>query len=245
MLLRRHDNSPDGYIAVTYVPDKAPVRQKMLFAATRLTLVRELGTERFRETYFTTVKEELTAQGWRKHEKHTQMKAPLTEEEQTLQGIKEAEAEASRGTGHRASHLSGHTTRWISEEGLRALKELSSGGSNLVQLVIMFALSAGTGPNVLRRNSTYPKKQLSSQTHGRLTLKAYRPPSPIPTLDTPSSAMSFRSSPRLSSFIPVLLARKSKSVWCMRRLERARLLWRKRKQDLTSRRMYVSAIRVE
>ena len=143
ILLRRHDNSSDGYTAVTYVPDKAPVRQKMLFAATRLTLVRELGTERFRETYFTTLKEELTAPGWRKHEKHTQTKAPLTEEEQTLQGVKEAEAETSRGTGHRASHLSGHTTLSISEEGLRALKELPSGGSNLVQLVFMFPLGTG------------------------------------------------------------------------------------------------------
>ena len=32
-------------IAVTYVPEQAPVRQKMLFASTRLTLVRELGME--------------------------------------------------------------------------------------------------------------------------------------------------------------------------------------------------------
>jgi len=30
--------------AVTYVPNRAPVRQKMLFASTRLTMVRELGT---------------------------------------------------------------------------------------------------------------------------------------------------------------------------------------------------------
>lgn len=155
VLLRRHDGSPDGYVAVTYVPDRAPVRQKMLFAATRLTLVRELGTERFRETYFTTAKLELTAEGWRKHEKHTQLKAPLTEEEQALQGVKEAEAEASRGTGHRASHLSGHTTLSISEEGLRALKELPSGGNNFVQLVGLAVHCAGTGayvPTEIRRS---------------------------------------------------------------------------------------------
>jgi len=30
-------------VAITYVPDKAPVRQKMLYASTRLTLTRELG----------------------------------------------------------------------------------------------------------------------------------------------------------------------------------------------------------
>jgi len=155
VLLRRHDGSPDGYVAVTYVPDRAPVRQKMLFAATRLTLVRELGTERFREAYFTTVKPELTAEGWRRHEKHTQLKAPLTEEEQALQGVKAAEADASQGTGHRASHLSGHMTLSISEEGLRALKELPCGGNNFVQLVGLAVPGAGTGaymPTEIRRS---------------------------------------------------------------------------------------------
>jgi twinfilin-like protein len=36
------------------VPNAAPVRQKMLFASTRLTLVRELGGEHFPESIFTT-----------------------------------------------------------------------------------------------------------------------------------------------------------------------------------------------
>lgn len=41
-------------VAVTYVPDKAPVRQKMLFASTRLTLVRELGMSTYAATSYTT-----------------------------------------------------------------------------------------------------------------------------------------------------------------------------------------------
>lgn len=42
IILRRYPEV-DGFVAVTYVPDAAPVRQKTLFASTRLTLVRELG----------------------------------------------------------------------------------------------------------------------------------------------------------------------------------------------------------
>ena len=122
-------------MAVTYVPDTANVRQKMLFAATRLTLVRELGTERFRETLFTTTKQELTAEGWHKHDLHGQLGAPLTDEEQTLQGVREAELEASRGTTSRSSHVGSGPDFSISEDALNALKKLPNGGANLVQLV--------------------------------------------------------------------------------------------------------------
>jgi twinfilin-like protein len=137
IILRRYENSADGYVAVTYVPDTANVRQKMLFASTRLTLVRELGTERFRETIFVTTKQELMAAGWQSHDKHTQLKAPLTEEEKTLQQVKDAEAEASMGTSHRASHLSSNSKLTVAEGALKALRELPTADDNLVQLVFM------------------------------------------------------------------------------------------------------------
>ena len=135
IILRRYQNAPDGFVAVTYVPDKANVRQKMLFASTRLTLVRELGAERFRETLFATTKSELTPEGWRKHDKHGELKAPLTEEEQTLQGVKAAEAEASMGTTTRSSHVSGSLSFPMSDSAQQALKNLPMGNDNLVQLV--------------------------------------------------------------------------------------------------------------
>lgn len=73
IILRRYPDASDGFVAVTYVPDTAKVRQKMLFASTRLTLVRELGTERFRETLFATRKEELTAEGFKAHDQHEKL----------------------------------------------------------------------------------------------------------------------------------------------------------------------------
>ncbi|KAK4970543.1 Twinfilin-1 [Elasticomyces elasticus] len=100
-ILLRLSPAADGYAAITYVPDAAPVRQKMLFASTRLTLVRELGLERFSETLVVTTREEVSEEGWRRHERHGALAAPLTEEERSLRGVVEAEARESGGTGGR------------------------------------------------------------------------------------------------------------------------------------------------
>lgn len=137
IILRRYPDASDSFIAVTYVPDAAPVRQKMLFASTRLTLIRELGIERFRETIFATTKAELTADGFRKHDKHVELEAPLTEEELALGAVKRAESEEGRGSNVKRSHISDHFAMPISDDALGALKKLgnSGGGDNLVQLV--------------------------------------------------------------------------------------------------------------
>lgn len=70
IILRRLDSGPAPFISVTYVPDFAHVRSKMLFASTKNTLIRELGSDRFSEAIFTTLREELTAQGFKKHDAH-------------------------------------------------------------------------------------------------------------------------------------------------------------------------------
>lgn len=136
ILLKRHDAVP-RLTAVSYVPDVAKVRQKMLFASTRLTLVRELGREHFRETIFATAKEELTPEGFEKHDRHEKLEAPLTEEERSLEGVKRAEAEeGSRGTGTREIHLSQRMAVPVHEDALEALKGLGpEGGKNVVVLV--------------------------------------------------------------------------------------------------------------
>ena len=135
IILRRYQNAPDGYVAVTYVPDTAPVRQKMLFASTRLTLVRELGTERFRESIFVTEMKELEPQGWEKHDASGALKAPLTEEEESLKGVKEAEAEARGGTGGRRLETGGHFDLAISDEARQSLEGFKDSKENLLQLV--------------------------------------------------------------------------------------------------------------
>lgn len=135
LLLKRHAEQP-SLVAVTYVPDSAPVRQKMLFASTRLALVRELGSEHFRETIFANSAEELTEGGFKKHDAHSKLAAPLTEEEQTLGEVKRAEQEAGSGTGTREIHLSKSFAMPVAEDALAALHELNEeGGRTVVMLV--------------------------------------------------------------------------------------------------------------
>ena len=136
IVLRRYQNAPDGYVAVTFVPDAAPVRQKMLFASTRLTLVKELGGERFRESLFVTEMKELEKEGWEKHDASGASKAPLTEEEETLKGVREAETEARGGTEGRRLETGGKLSMAISSDARSALEELREEvGGRLVQLV--------------------------------------------------------------------------------------------------------------
>lgn len=142
ILLRRHAAAPH-LTAVTYVPDAAPVRSKMLFASSRLTLVRDLGSEHVRDTIFATTAEELTPRGFEKHEKHEGVAAPLTEEERLLGEVKRAEAEAGQGTGSREIHLSKTFAMPVGEGVLERLRELGAGQGTLVMLVSWFSVRDG------------------------------------------------------------------------------------------------------
>jgi twinfilin-like protein len=135
IILRRYTSTP-ALVAVTYVPDPAPVRQKMLFSSTRLSLVRELGSEHFRETIFATTAEDLTSAGFEKHDAHTALEAPLTEEERSLGEVRRAEQEAGMGTSTRELHLSKNMAMPVAEPAMAALRELGSGAErSLVMLV--------------------------------------------------------------------------------------------------------------
>jgi twinfilin-like protein len=107
----------------------------MLFAATRLTLLRELGGEHFPETVFCTEAIELTEKGWERHLAHEKEGNPLTKEEQDLEDIKHAEALESRGTQGRSLTQGGKLALRADNDIAAALSTLGQGGrDNLVQL---------------------------------------------------------------------------------------------------------------
>ncbi|EXJ61420.1 uncharacterized protein A1O5_11735 [Cladophialophora psammophila CBS 110553] len=113
LLLRRAPNSNE-LIAITYIPSRAPVRQKTLFASTRTTLMRELGSEKFSETVFLTEREEiLDPAQWDERSKGSAAASGgvptsnarggvdaglLSVEERELQAVKRAEEEERHGT---------------------------------------------------------------------------------------------------------------------------------------------------
>jgi hypothetical protein len=195
IVLRRYTSTP-ALVAVTYVPDTAPVRQKMLFAATRLTLVRELGSEHFRETLFATTAQELTPAGFEKHDAHTAMEAPLTEEERSLGEVRRAEQEAGMGTGTREIHLSKHMATPVAEPALEALKELAAGdGRSLVMLVrVVIRRKPYRSTDSCHRKST-PSPNLSSSSLTKQLPPQSRNwcrPFPLPSRASPSTGSRIR-----------------------------------------------------
>lgn len=186
ILLKTHQSAADGYAAITYVPNAAPVRQKMLFASTRLTLVRELGIERFRQTIFATEKSELTAEGWAKHEAHESQAAPLTEEESGLRGVKDAEAQESQGTGARRGHVSSRVDVKTGEGVLEALGSLKEEGCKGTLVQLKYALPDET-------------LQLESSTDG------VDPANVASALSTSEPRYAFYSHPAASGSSPAIL----------------------------------------
>ncbi|RPA78899.1 actin depolymerizing protein [Ascobolus immersus RN42] len=135
-IILRKDPPPAPLISIAYVPDAANVRQKMLIASTRNTLIKQLGGEKFGDSIFTTEKHELTAEGFKKHEAHTKLENPLTEEERVLKEVRDAEYQAQAGTTNRKAHVSSGVGFPISADAVDALNQLKEGEVSLVQLFI-------------------------------------------------------------------------------------------------------------
>ncbi|KAI8381406.1 uncharacterized protein BYT42DRAFT_566404 [Radiomyces spectabilis] len=130
ILMRLDTKASSGeyeWLLVTYVPDHAKVRDKMLYASTRNTLTKELGDYRFTDTLYGTLSSEVSLDGYRKHQKHKAAEAPLTQRERELAEIKQAEAKAVsdyQGTTTRKSYAPGVAFP-VTEKAQEALRVLN------------------------------------------------------------------------------------------------------------------------
>ncbi|KAK9569981.1 Twinfilin-1, variant 2 [Aspergillus fumigatus] len=156
LLFRRPESGSSSLCALTYIPSNAPVRAKTLFASTRATLVRELGSEKFATTIFATEEEEITSEeAWRERDaekKGSGSKGDFRREdlmgdkERELEAVRRAEEEARSGTPGRDIGIGGSFARGgfgsgvqsgmrmtVDDDVKSALEGLQDGG--LVQLV--------------------------------------------------------------------------------------------------------------
>ncbi|KAJ5604087.1 hypothetical protein N7537_007043 [Penicillium hordei] len=150
LLLRRPSTaSTAALIALTYIPSNAPVRAKTLFASTRSTLSRELGTEKFASTVFATEEDEILGQdAWRERDGEgpnaISREDMMGEKERELEAVRKAEAEARSGTPGRDIGIGGtfgpgtgsgmRVSMPVDEGAKSALRDLRDGG--LVQLTV-------------------------------------------------------------------------------------------------------------
>ncbi|GAA5822387.1 hypothetical protein JCM5353_000484, partial [Sporobolomyces roseus] len=97
-VLRLSSTKSDSFLFVSYVPDHAQVRSKMLYASTRTTLIRSLGDSKFTDSIFATCRDDLSYKSYLAHTRHSSASAPLTAREQEMADIRQAESQAANDT---------------------------------------------------------------------------------------------------------------------------------------------------
>ncbi|RXK38585.1 hypothetical protein M231_04091 [Tremella mesenterica] len=91
------DSGKYEWMMITYVPDDAPIRAKMLQASSRSALIKSLGATNFKHDWHATSIDDLTPKALTAHMKHMAAPPPLSAQEIVMAGVREAEAaEANR-----------------------------------------------------------------------------------------------------------------------------------------------------
>ncbi|PPQ77527.1 hypothetical protein CVT25_011324 [Psilocybe cyanescens] len=138
-ILAKVDPPSSDWISIYYVPDTAQVREKMLYASTRVSFMKSLGSTLFTDSIFATSKTDLTAEAYVSHVRHNAAPHPLSKREQELADLRATENKAATYEGSRAkaSHIgSGVGLNW-SEEVEKAVTDLGGGvGNGLVIIAI-------------------------------------------------------------------------------------------------------------
>jgi len=131
-ILFRLDSETAQFVLFCYVPDKAPVKEKMLYASSRSNLKQQLGLTYFVDEVFGTVVADFTLEGYQHHVQSKKSEAPLTEQEQ----IKKNELESGPiYSGGQTTYVHGVAFP-VDPQASDAMKKLVSGGVNYVQIAI-------------------------------------------------------------------------------------------------------------
>lgn len=137
-ILARLDNNPAEWLAISYVPDAAKVRDKMLYASSRSNLTRQLGATHFADNLFANSKEDITPDAYKKHKQYNASPAPMNAREQEMAEIKAAERAAVGVSYDRLKTPHGQSSSYVwSEEVKDAISALPThSGSHLVIITI-------------------------------------------------------------------------------------------------------------
>ncbi|XP_036373808.1 twinfilin-1-like [Megalops cyprinoides] len=139
ILYRLDSTNNQGYewIFLAWSPDHSPVRQKMLYAATRATLKKEFGGGHIKDEIFGTTKDDVSLSGYKKYLTSQSAPLPLTAAEEELRQIKlsEVQTDISLNTQHQT--LQGVAFP-MHRDAIQALEQFREKKINYVQLEIDF-----------------------------------------------------------------------------------------------------------
>ncbi|KAM6980250.1 twinfilin-2 isoform 1-T1 [Aplochiton taeniatus] len=140
VLYRLDTQNELGYewIFISWSPDQSPVRQKMLYAATRATVKKEFGGGHVKDEIFGNGEEDICLQGYQRHVSSCSGPAPLTAAEQELQRIRITEGRVKQVKTEISVESKHQTMQGLSfplqETAKRALQQLSQKSINYIQL---------------------------------------------------------------------------------------------------------------
>ncbi|RUS82674.1 hypothetical protein EGW08_009577 [Elysia chlorotica] len=135
-IMYRLDSQNDmGYewLFITWSPDFAMVRHKMLYAATRATVKMQFGGGQIKDELFGTVQQDVSLSGFRRHEQAAKAPAPLTMAEEELQLIKQTEVNAHINVDSKSQTMQGVSFP-LTDEASDAVASFLQGSINYVQL---------------------------------------------------------------------------------------------------------------
>eukprot|EP01129_Flabellula_baltica_P016511 TRINITY_DN882_c0_g1_i1.p1 TRINITY_DN882_c0_g1~~TRINITY_DN882_c0_g1_i1.p1 ORF type:complete len:326 (+),score=89.91 TRINITY_DN882_c0_g1_i1:455-1432(+) len=137
LLVRTDETSNRGtyrYLLCCYVPDRANVRGKMLYASSLTSLRTSLGSDNFSDEIFGTEIEDFTSAGYEAHLAHKNADNPLTEEEQ-LKKEEGVHGVFVGGGGTSVAYVHGVQFP-ITQDAVAALDNFAAESVNYVQLSI-------------------------------------------------------------------------------------------------------------
>ncbi|PBK64439.1 actin depolymerizing protein [Armillaria solidipes] len=137
-ILVRLDEPPTQWLVIDYVPEGTKIRSKMLYAASRGSLTRSLGSSIFTDSIFATSKEDLTAEAYAAHRRHVTAPQPLSIREQEIADARAAEREAGAHSYRPKVNPVGHGVglKWTDqvEDAIKALGQGEDSGLVLLNI---------------------------------------------------------------------------------------------------------------
>lgn len=135
--LDEFNKSVDSYfwMLVSWTPDTATTRDKMIYASTKSTLKLEFGTSNLKEEYHATSLEEMSLDGYKKNKVFQQASTPLTQHEQEMNELRRTEVKTNIGIDSRHQTMSGLNCP-ISEAAQQAIRDIQRGSYNYLNFEI-------------------------------------------------------------------------------------------------------------
>jgi len=137
LFYRLDDKDGEAYrwILISWSPDSASVRNKMLYATTKASLKKEFAG--LYDDLYGNVKEDISLSGYERHLKHeaSSREDMMTKEEKEREEVRKSETNAEVSVDSKQNHMSGLAFP-LTDAAIEAIQNFKSSGTDYVQLCI-------------------------------------------------------------------------------------------------------------